>query len=205
MPGKTPPEAFSAFVDPLAEALKCIAVTKYRPSPGGQAVVDVEHSLQLTGDHENEYTRLKGLAVVGDRTTRLEFMARMRYKIIEDARPDYGRFRVTTRAYDYALQTADKSLVVAYHWHPSGSSHEVRPHLHLGSTQLTKDSVLTKKQHILTGRITLENAIETAIQLGAEPRFPDWREILEMCERPHLQWRTWNHDYELETGEKIKG
>lgn len=199
MPGRTPQEAFSAFVDPLGEALKCVATAKILTSPGGRDRLDVEHSLMITGKDNDGYTKLGSES--GAR--KLEFMARMRYLIITDDREGYGPYRITTRAYDYAVQTQDKCLVLAYHWHPTGQSHVATPHLHLGSSELKADSVLSSKAHYPTGRITFESAVETSIHLGAVPKYADWQEILHMCEEPHLRFRTWHKDYELETGQKI--
>ncbi len=199
MPGRTPQEAFSAFVDPLGEALKCVATAKILHSAGGTVRLGVEHALMITGNDNDGYTKLRSLP---DKR-KLEFMARMRYLIIEDEREGYGPYRITTRAYDYAIQTQDKALVIAWHWHPSGNSHVTEPHLHLGSSQLSADSVLSEKAHYPTGRITFEAAIAASIQLGAKPNYEDWREILAMCEGPHIQYRSWHKDYERETGQKI--
>lgn len=199
MPGRTPQEAFSAFVDPLGEALKCVAHTKILHSAGGNARLDVEHGLFITGLDNEGYTKLKPTPG----KPKLEFMARMRYLIIKDDRDGYGPFRITTRAYDYSIQTQDKMLVIAYHWHPVGTSHVTTPHFHIGSAQLSADSVLSEKDHYPTGRITFESVIGAAVQAGAKPNYEDWREILDMCEGPHLKYRSWHKDYELETGQKI--
>lgn len=200
MPGRTPYEAFSAFVEPLADALSCVVRTKIQHSAGGNAVVDKEHQLWLTGSDDNPYVKL-------DHTSgrpKLELLARMRYMLIHREDHDgLGGYRVTTRAYDYSVQTQDKQLVLAFHWHPTGSSDVTTPHLHIGAQQLSPTSVLSHKDHINTGRITLETAVRTAVDLGAKPKFEDWAEILEICEGPHLRHRSWSRDFELETGQKI--
>jgi hypothetical protein len=77
--------------------------------------------------------------------------------------------------------------------------------VHIGSTQLRPNSVLTNKQHIGTGRITFEGAIREAVALGAVPVRSDWPELLYACEGPHLAHRSWSVDYERETGNKISG
>lgn len=197
MPGKTPNEAFSAFVDPLAGALKCIVRTKIQHSEGGRNTLGRTHTLFLTGkpDGPDEgYLRLKGC--------QLEFMARMRYEIIHDESPR-GPYRVTTRAYEYAIQTVDKVEILAYHWHPSSNSHEIRPHLHIGLAQLKKDAVLHRKHHMLTGRVTLEGAIEVAITYGAQPLREDWKDVLAASEGPHLRHRSWHADYISELGTTV--
>lgn len=199
MPGRSPYDAFSAFVDPLTEALKCVATVKDAVTPGGKTMLGREHGLFLTGNANEGFVKLK--ASTGGR--RLEFKAQMRYRIIEDDRKGFGPYRITTRAYDYTIQTQDKSLVIAYHWHPTGLSHVTTPHLHLGVSQLQHDAVLSEKGHYPTGRVTLENVIAVAIENGAQPLHSDWQEILHMCEAPHLRYRSWHANYELETGEKL--
>jgi hypothetical protein len=62
MPGRTPHEAFSAFVTPLADALKCVADPIVTYSAGGSTVPDVKHNLYLTrrGVDSDDYLRLGG-------------------------------------------------------------------------------------------------------------------------------------------------
>ncbi|MFI7075622.1 hypothetical protein [Micromonospora sediminicola] len=96
----------------------------------------------------------------------------MYYQIITDPREGYGPYRVTTRGYDYSVRQTDGAAVIDYHWHPVGLSHEKRPHLHLGSSQLRADAVLSNKQHILTGRLTFESVIRDLLGMGAAPVTP---------------------------------
>ncbi len=196
MPGRSPADAFSAFIAPLKNALKCIALTHVETTKGGRDQIDVTHGLYLTGRQNEGFLSLKGPA-------KLEFMGRMMYAIIKDDRPGKGPFRVTTRGYGYTLRKSTKEVIIDYHWHPTGNSDEVRPHIHLGASQLRPDAVITNKQHVLTGRTTFEQAIANAIQMGAEPLRPDWEAVLAATERPHLEHRTWNLDYEAETGHSV--
>lgn len=187
MPGSSPREAYRAFVTPLAIALSCVASVKVQPSAGGMAVLSKDHNLYLTRQGETDYVRLRG-------KPSLELRARMVYRLIEDPRPGYGPYRVTTRAYEYSLQRATGEAVLDYHWHPLGGSHEHLPHLHVGSTQLRRDGVLGNKHHLLTGRVTLESVIRTAIGLGVTPLHDDWSERLAATEEPHLRHRSWSAD-----------
>jgi hypothetical protein len=198
MPGKTPYEAFSAFVTPLADALKCVVGhPRIEFSSGGSAVLDTKHNLYLTGRHPDtdDYLRLGN--------TELELRARMFYLIITDDRKDYGPYRVTTRGYDYSVRKTDGTKVLDYHWHPTGLSDETRPHIHLGSAQLAPDAVLSNKQHLLTGRVTFEAVIRNLISMGVPARFPDWSDVLDLCETPHLLHRTWTTDYKQEVGASV--
>lgn len=197
MPGSNPYEAFSAFITPLVDALKCVVHPQVTVSPGGQTVVGVKHNLYLTGTKvENDgYLRLG--------RSDIELRARMKYKIIQDSREGYGPFRVTTRGYDYSVRKADGTAVIDYHWHPTGKSNEVRPHIHIGSSQLRQDSILSNKHHLLCGRITFEAVIRNLIHQDVTPQFDDWSDLLDLCEAPHLLHRTWTLDYEQETGRKV--
>jgi hypothetical protein len=197
MPGDRPHTAFSAFLTPLKDALNCVVHPRIAFSPGGDTLVGQKHNLYLTGHlrQNDAFLRLPG--------TNLEFRARMFYVIIADDRAGYGPFRVTTRGYDYSVRLTDGAAVLDYHWHPVGLSHEKRPHMHVGSSQLRPDAVLSNKQHILSGRITLESVVRDLIGLGASPRYSDYADLLDLCEAPHILHRSWTLDYEQETGRKI--
>ena len=197
MPGNTPHKAFSAFVTPLADALKCVAHPIVEFSPGGSAVPDVKHNLYLTRRNadNDDYLRLG--------SSRLELRARMFYRIIKDPKAGYGPYRVTTRGYDYSIRKIDGSAVLDYHWHPNGLSHEKRPHVHLGSAQLRTDAVLSNKQHLLTGRLTFKSVIRDLVGMGVPPRYSDWSDLLDLCETPHLLYRTWATDYKQELGTEV--
>lgn len=160
-------------------------------------MVEIKHNLYLTGTKaENDGYRRLGKSDV-------ELRARMKYKIIEDGRDGYGPFRVTTRGYDYSVRKIDGTAVIDYHWHPTGKSHELRPHIHIGSAQLRPDSILSNKQHLLCGRVTFEAVIRNLVHQGVPPRSDDWSDLLDLCEAPHLLHRTWTHDYEKETGQAV--
>ena len=192
MPGRTPHEAFSAFVNPLASALACIAKAKVEISPGGRDVMGVKHNLYITGRQNEGYLRLG--------RSGLELRARMYYAIIDEPREEYGPIRITTRGYDYSIRATDGRAVLDFHWHPLGRSHETRPHLHIGSMQLRDDAVLANKQHVLTGRVTFESVIRQLIDMGVEPQLGDWSRRLDEGEGPHVLYRSWAMDYERETG-----
>jgi hypothetical protein len=114
------------------------------------------------------------------------------YEIIEDESAAGGPFRVTTKAYQHSLSTPSGAEVVGYHWHPSGRSHELRPHVHIGSGQLRDEAVLKNKAHVMTGRCSIEQVIRTAIQLGALPVCPDWSERLDGGHEIFVKYRTWH-------------
>lgn len=183
MPGKTPYEAYNAFVNPLSEALACVATAKATTGHDGKTALGKVHNLHLTGTNNDGFVRLKG-------EPRLELRSRFAYSIIEDPQPA-GRYRCTTRRYAHALQTLDGREVIVYHWHPGGSSKVDHPHIHIGSFLLRPDAVLRRGHHIYSGRVTFESVVRFAIELGAEPFYDDWDQRLAASEGPHIKHRSW--------------
>lgn len=187
MPGRNPAEAFRAFIDPLADAIGCIARVKCGVTKDGRASVGEVHGLYLTGQG-NEYASLSG-------KPRLQLRARMRYMIIEDDRPGYGPFRVTTVSYDYSICDEGLAAVLDYHWHPVGESHAITPHVHVGTSQLKPDAVLSKRDHLPTGRMTFESVVRGLVDLGVKPLCNDWEQRvadLTKAEQLHVRHRTWH-------------
>ena len=179
MPGDSPYEAYVAFVEPLKAALSCIAHTKITVSPDGKHAVDRTHS----------WTLQRGLGARLRGGFRLD--ARMKYQIIRDDREGYGPYRVTTKAYDYALcRESDGVELFAQHWHPDSTY--TAPHMHLGSTLLNPDEPLSRVAHIPTSRATLEQAIRLSMALGVEPICDDWDDRLTLAEGPHVLFRSWH-------------
>jgi hypothetical protein len=187
VPGRTPQEAFQAFVDPLGRAIACIAHAKFNCSPGGRAEVDKEHQLYL---NRADHVPLRGRFSNGTRMPGLELGVRMRYRIIADT--DNGPYRVTTCAYDHLLTTASGEVILNYHWHPDGNSHVKSPHVHVGASQLSADAVLSHKTHVPTGRVSLEWVIRSAVEFGAEPLHDDWADRLDAVEAPFIEHRSWS-------------
>jgi hypothetical protein len=105
MPGRTPYEAYRAFVEPLAAALACVATAKIQPSAGGTHILYRDHNLYLTRQGDSDYVRLQGEPA-------LDFRARMVYRLIEDPRAGFGPILDTTRAYDYSLRPATGEAVL---------------------------------------------------------------------------------------------
>lgn len=162
--------------------MACVAKTKISVTPGGRDKPDQEHALYLGLGRP---VRLEG-------PNRLELDLRLRYKIIQDDRRDMGPFRVTTLSYQHTLSTSSGEEIVSYQWHPVGQSHETRPHMHVGVSQLSRSAVLTNKAHVMTGRTSVEQVIRTAIELGAAPRCDDWSDRLDDLEAQFVRHRSWH-------------
>lgn len=171
MPGRTPAEAFRAFMEPIEAAVACLGNAKVTTSPGGMTNTHVDHSWTLNGPG-------KAMVFKGGYC----FRASMKYRFIEHE----GGYRVTTLEYIYSLSCGEDELW-DLHWHPVGSSPETRPHLHaaiLGAGG--------KRAHRPTGRMTFEDAVEWVIASGVTPVREDWAEILSGSKAVHVQHRSWS-------------
>jgi hypothetical protein len=168
-------------VKPLERAVACVARTKLIVSPRGHNV-GTSYTLFLPAGDPVELQGKSGLLLeVG-----------LRYEIVEDTNIDDGPYRVTTSWYQHSLSKADGAEIIGYHWHPNGRSHETRPHVHIGSSQLRSESILGKKSHVMTGRCSVEQVIRTAIQLGAIPDCADWSERLDQGHDIFVKYRSWH-------------
>lgn len=183
MPGRTPSVAFQAFIEPLASAIACIAKCKLTPSSGGRADSSKDHQL-LTND--GDAIRIGG-------PSDLWLQLRMRYRFVQKEDLDGGPWKIQTLAYSYTVTTGQEARILSYHWHPGGPSHESAPHLHLGDSQLIDGASLTSKQHVPTGRVSLEQVIRYLIvEHGIEPRHDDWDNTLTLTHGVFELYRTWS-------------
>lgn len=175
MPGRTPPEAFENFCDPLKRALACIgAHAKITPSEGGRSNPKGTHAWSLNG--------MRGLSL-GEYL----LQAQMHYEFI----PRDEGWRITTKAYRYKLSVRGKDLF-RIHWHPWGNSPYKLPHIHAHFAG-AKGDLTSLEHHLPTGRMTFEDAISWAILSGGiEPQREDWAEVLEECQSRHVEHRTWS-------------
>lgn len=145
----------------------------------------------------NRLDHIHALTVNNDRplqmrgADRLLLWLRMQYEIIPVDEAGSEPYRVTTRAYTYEIQSASGQAVITWHWHPGSKMTE--PHAHMGTTQLAEDSVLSNKDHIATGRVSMESVIRTCIaELKVPARRDDWNEVLALREGLFKLHRSWN-------------
>ncbi len=195
MPGATPASAVQAFIAPLQQAFSCVAQGKISIRRGGsRPKVGQEQQWSLNDGGAAVLHKRPGFPLSGQ----LELYASMYWRVIEDDREGYGPYRVTTTGYDYSLVIGEKDELWAMHWHAQGRSHEVKPHLHLGDKLLSDNAPVTSSSHLRTGRMTFETAIRWAVACGAQPLHDDWNDRLALAETPHLLFRTWSADPEVE-------
>jgi hypothetical protein len=206
MPGRKPAEAVQTFLEPLQLALSCVAHGKVTTRKGGYSPpVDAQQQWSL---NDGDAATLKanrdftGVKLPGT----LEFYAHMWWRVIRDERPGFGPYRVTTIGYDYSLVCGEEGQteVWAMHWHPDSASEEVRPHVHLGDMLLTPQSPICRSSHLLTGRMTFENAIRWLIEFGVQPIHENWEQRLREAEGPHLANRSWSSDPRAEISDILQ-
>lgn len=76
----------------------------------------------------------------------------------------------------YELKDAHGDEILAYHFHPSGSSHITHLHLHVGSND---PRLNYGKSHLPTGLISLSEVVRCLIaEFGVPSRRADWADLL---------------------------
>lgn len=179
MAGRTPHDAFNAFIGPIERAASCLGSVKVQISPGGSTAPNTRHSWSLNG--------MTGFTVNG-----WHLEANMSYEIIRDEAPGRGPWRVRTLQYRYRLAITGND-VFRLHWHPNGRSPVTYPHLHAALEP--KDRIpASLDAHLPTGRMTLEDALRWAFELGMPAARSDWAKRLADAEAAHLQHRSWSKD-----------
>lgn len=89
-----------------------------------------------------------------------------------------GRSTLIVVGYHYAISDAAEREILAYHWHPSGQSPAVDPHLHLGPAAQIRQSDLASA-HLPTGLISLPDVVQLAIDgFAVVPRIQSWRDVV---------------------------
>jgi len=181
LPGRSPSEAVEDFLEPLKDAVACVAHAKFTYSRGGRSQRGKIHALTLNRD---EPVKLKCAPV-------LMLRVGMQCEIVPNDREGQEPWRVSSRAYCYELQTFSGELVWSYHWHPT--SRMRRPHIHIGRTQIRDNAVLSHKAHHPTDRVSLESIVRTCItEYGVEPLREDWEDTLRLREDQFKLWRRWS-------------
>jgi hypothetical protein len=112
------------------------------------------------------------------------------YEIVE-AQGARGPWKCSTTWYQYSLDDSDGREVIAYHWHPAGTSNVTRPHAHLGAGALLAHSPLARA-HLPTNRVSIEDFLLLCVRdLGVDHLRADWEPILEGSRGVFEDWQTW--------------
>jgi hypothetical protein len=179
--GSSPYEAFDNFRSLLQRAISCV---------NGQAHLWAVGSNGYSPGQTHALTPDAGepIDLAGGR--RLRLASQFDYRI-EKAEGERGPWKVTTEAYQHALEDEDGREIIAYQWHPERGSAYNFPHLHIG-TGIGASLGEIHKYHFPTGRVSLEDVLRLAIkEFGAQPARADWEDILEESKATYEAWRTW--------------
>ena len=180
MAGETEAEAVQTFLDPLQQSISCVSSTVLNVR-GGYFASNKPHVLTIGSGAPVRLSSEMGVALGGT----------ILYRVVE-APGDHGPWKVSTAGYLYALEDLHRREYIGYHWHPESRSDETTPHLHVGPA-ICQEKHLLDKQHVPTGRISLEEVLRFAITaLDVKPLRPDWADILGHNQRAFERWRTWH-------------
>lgn len=118
---------------------------------------------------------------LGGTSSRLGFRPKLEYEVISEA----GRFRSRLAGYSFRVLEPDEREILAFHWHPVGTSPVRHPHLHISSRmpeiQLAENRFLAlARMHIPTGFVTFSDVVRLLIEeFGVEPLRHDWQIVLD--------------------------
>lgn len=130
--------------------------------------------------------------------SRLGLTVGIDYEIVRTDKTGSSKFKVATRGYKHQVVMHDEDMteVVLFHWHPGKGEHgkplTVHPHIHIGPQLLDKDSSITSRAHIPSGRVAMEDVIEFLIRdCGVTPLRDDWESVLSESRNNFRQYASW--------------
>jgi hypothetical protein len=87
-----------------------------------------------------------------------------------------GTLSIRLVGYRYACNDASGQELLAYHYHPAGTSPIKHPHIHVGTHDPRLDH---GNKHLPTGPVTLEQIIHCLItEFDVPPMRTEWADIL---------------------------
>lgn len=190
MPGRDPKQAVEAFLAPLNESTACLLQARwsYRKPTGGKGADGARYTAVLNWGVP---AAVQGLP--------LEVEGMISFTVIEqdinkagEKVPRSQRYKVSTKGYWYTIGRAGAGgEVIAYHWHPEAKGEVQHPHIHIATGELSGESVLSRRNHIPSGRMSFEEVLVMLTELGAEPVRSDWADVLGRNLEVFQRWRTW--------------
>jgi len=173
LPGRTPHEACEKYLEPLRLAASCLSSAAFIVLHG-ERKLGARLYWELNGD-SLQLTTADGGAV--------SIVARQVVEVVEcDPTKHEGRYRVSTRAYEYSLNLNGEDQF-RFDWHPDGRSDEGKPHIHTPPDM---------RRHWIGGRQTFEDFIENCVEAGVTPARSDYRDVLELSRSTHKLYRSWS-------------
>lgn len=177
----TPNRAFRDYLDPLEQALGCIASERLVAMSPRPRDVGPVYTIVL---NNNEPVVLKGKSPI-------RLSAGQLCRIIEYVGTGQVVYKVQLVGYWYILSSQEGREILTYHWTPEEDDALMitTPHLHVGSVNISDTAPLSPKTfnklHVPTGVVSLQSVVRFLItEVGVEPRRADWSEILEEASEP---------------------
>jgi hypothetical protein len=165
VPGRTPQEAFDAFILPIRKAVTCLGHAKVTTSTD-RYNTSRKHVWHLNGN--------AGMAFAGG----VHFEASMDFAYV----PHTDGWRVSSRGYRYKLSIGGDQQW-RMDWHPNGPSPYVQPHIHMGDGQA----------HLPTPRFTFEQAAGWVLSSGhVQPAIGEWEAVLDEGHLTHVTHASWS-------------
>ena len=164
--GRSAAEAVNDYRHSIQRLVSCVT-DSVMDVAGGYYISPIPHTLAMNG---GQPTALGG-------PSRFMLALQQNYRIVESG-PSEDTYRVEIAGYNYVVYDSERREVLIYHWHPRGNSSITTPHLHLKQgVQVGLPEV--RDAHLPTGYIPLISFLRLLIvDLGAQPRRPDWDTIL---------------------------
>ncbi len=87
--------------------------------------------------------------------------------------------------YEYEIQEwKGQRALITFHCHPRGRGSVTWPHAYIGPAALSRGSALTRKAHVPTGHVEIEDVLRFAIEdLDVRPLRDDWGEVFDAARR----------------------
>lgn len=189
MPGRDPKQAVDSFLAPLNESTACVlpATWSYHKPRDGKAVGGHYTALLNWG----RPVEVQGITIQVEGSIPFTVIEQDINKRGEKV-PRSQRFKVKTKSYWYTLARSNGAgEVVAYHWHPEAKGEVLHPHLHIGTGELNREGVLSRRNHMPSGRMSFEEVLVMLVDLGAEPLRADWEATVNRNLETFQAWRTW--------------
>ena len=158
----------------LQSAVSCISRAVIRSGPAGPGAP--------------QYFRIADRYVPLRGRSQLEFSLQHTFRV--EQQDDLGDWTASTTGYFYQLQERSGPELIAFHWHPHQPNQPDFPHLHMRSHSGSVE--IARKQHVPTGRVSLESDVRFAIvELGVRPLRADWEDALNEGEQYVAEHRRW--------------
>jgi hypothetical protein len=149
--------------------------------------------LKVSGDGVNEEAILTfPNGPVALTSTGLYFSLVQRFYLIRSE--ELGNdWKVSTRYYQYTVETEDAEEIIGYHWHPQSVSPINYPHMHLGAgARIGRKELDSAKAHLPTGRVAIEDVIHLLIEVfDVEPLKKNWKQLVHSNLSRFLKHATW--------------